>query len=90
MHNASRKVDLDEEMIRHVYILHLPNGLNFCDISCTNLRLSSREDHDTVRYDILYCTILYCKLWTQAIASKSTSKFSQFFYTTNRLYASYI
>ena len=30
-------------------------------------------------------TILYCKLWTQAVASKSTSKFSQFFYTTNRL-----
>ena len=27
----------------------------------------------------------YCKLWTQAIASMSTSKFSQFFYTTNRL-----
>jgi len=32
-----------------------------------------------------YCTVLYCKLWTQAIASKSTSKFSQFFYATNRL-----
>ena len=30
-------------------------------------------------------TVLYWKLWTQAIASKSTSKFSQFFYTTNRL-----
>jgi len=34
---------------------------------------------------IYYCTVLYCKLWTQAVASKSTSKFSQFFYTTNRL-----
>jgi len=29
-----------------------------------------------------YCTVLYCKLWTQAIASKSTSKFSHVFYTT--------
>ena len=29
-----------------------------------------------------YCTVLYCKLWTHA--SKSTSKFSQFFYATNR------
>ena len=36
-------------------------------------------------FAIYYCTVLYCKLWTQAIASKSTSKFSQFFYTTNRL-----
>ena len=34
---------------------------------------------------LLYCTVLYCKLWTQAIASKSTSKFSHVFYTTNRL-----
>ena len=30
-------------------------------------------------------TVLYCKLWTQAIASKSTSTFSHTFYTTNRL-----
>ena len=34
---------------------------------------------------MLYYTVLYCKLWTQAVASKSTSKFTQFFYTTNRL-----
>ena len=42
-----------------------------------------------VQYNLtrrINCTVLlYCKLWTQAIASKSTSKFSQFFYTTNRL-----
>ena len=31
------------------------------------------------------CTVLYCKLWTQAIASKSTPKLSYFFYITNRL-----
>ena len=34
---------------------------------------------------IVTILLLYCKLWTQAVASKSTSKFSQFFYTTNRL-----
>jgi len=30
---------------------------------------------------IKLCTVLYCKLWTQAIASQSTSKLSQFFST---------
>jgi len=40
-------------------------------------RTNSQNDH--------LCTVMYCKLWTQAIASKSTSKLSYFFYTTNRL-----
>jgi len=37
------------------------------DVFCLRLRKGGNA--------LLYCTVLYCKLWTQAIACKSTSKF---------------